>query len=381
MTGAHAPHELLAWIRLARSEGIGPRTFRRLIDRFGTAAAAVARLPEIARPGGRPITVLPPGDAEREIAAARRAGLAHLTWTHPHYPAPLKAIDDAPPLLLAKGRTEALAAPMIAIVGARNATVNGRKMARLLAAELAGVGLVVLSGMARGIDGAAHEGALSAGDAPGGGRTVAVLAGGTDVIYPPEHAALHARIAETGAVVSEMPPGTEPQAPLFPRRNRIISGASIGVIVVEATLRSGSLITARLAADQGRDVFAVPGSPLDPRAQGPNTLIRDGATLVQSSNDIIDQLHLIMVKAPENLPTALENKQHADNNRESEFADARREIESALGVAPAAVDELVRQCQVSAAVVATVLMELELAGRLERLPGNRVALIGMGCVS
>lgn len=372
MAAGRAHHELLAWIRLARSEGVGAKTFRHLLDRFTTASDAIVRLPEFVRPGGRPIRLLSLADAEREFALAQRAGLTYVTWAHPHFPEPLKAIEDAPPLLLVKGRTEVLSVPMIAIVGARNATVNGRKMARMLAADLAAAGLTVVSGLARGVDGAAHEGALSAPE----GRTVAVLAGGTDVIYPPEHAQLHARIAETGAVVSEMPPGTEPQAPFFPRRNRIISGASIGVVVVEATLKSGSLITARLAADQGRDVFAVPGSPLDPRAHGPNTLIRDGATLVQSVDDILEDLPFKRVRPSEISLGVKTSPQVPDNNKRNDTDDIRQQIEAALGAAPAAVDELVRQCQVSAAVVATVLMDLELAGRLERLPGNRVALVG-----
>lgn len=367
-----AHQELLAWIRLARSEGIGTKTFRQLLERFTTASEAVERLPEFVRASRRPLKLLSAAEAEREFESARRSGLTYVTWQHPHFPEPLKAIEDAPPLLVVKGRTDVLAEPMIGIVGARNATLNGRKMARILAADLAADGLVVLSGMARGVDGAAHEGALSAAN----GLTVAVLAGGADIIYPPEHAKLHARIAESGAVVSEMPPGTEPQAPLFPRRNRIISGASVGVVIVEATLRSGSLITARLAADQGRDVFAVPGSPLDPRAQGPNSLIRDGATLIQSKDDIIENLPLKRVPGVKK-STALESShQHIENNTEIRGDDIRLQIVRALGTAPAAVDELVRQCQVSAAVVATVLMELELAGRLERLPGNRVALVG-----
>jgi DNA processing protein len=367
-----AHSELLAWIRLARSEGIGTKTFRNILERAGSASQAVDHLPDFVRSGRRPIKLLPLGNAEREFESAVRAGLTYVTWQHPHFPEPLKAIEDAPPLLIVKGRTEVLSLPMIAIVGARNATVNGRKMARILAADLAAAGLVVLSGMARGVDGAAHEGALSAPE----GRTVAVLAGGTDVIYPPEHAKLHARIAETGAVIGEMPPGTEPQAALFPRRNRIISGASLGVVVVEATLKSGSLITARLAADQGRDVFAVPGSPLDPRAQGPNSLIRDGALLVQSSDDILDHLPVKRVGSSEISRPIRSSAQPIENITEKDTHSVRRQIESALGTAPAAVDELVRQCQVSAAVVASVLMELELAGRLERLPGNRVALVG-----
>ena len=374
MATDRAHQELLAWIRLARSEGVGTKTFRQLLERFPTASEAVDRLPEFVRTGGRPLRLLALGDAEREFEKAQRAGLTYVTWTHPNFPEPLKAIEDAPPLLVVKGQTEALSAPMIAIVGARNATVNGRKFARMLGADLAKAGLVVLSGMARGVDGAAHEGALTV----PGGRTVAVVAGGTDVIYPPEHDKLHARIAEAGAVVGEMPPGTEPQAPLFPRRNRIISGASVGVVVVEATLKSGSLITARLAADQGREVFAVPGSPLDPRAHGPNSLIRDGALLIQSADDILDNLPLKRVSPTQISKAGFHAGQPVEKSDEKDIHNVRRQIESALGAAPAAVDELVRQCQVSAAVVATVLMDLELAGRLERLPGNRVALLGTG---
>lgn len=370
MTAGLAHRELISWIRLARSGGVGTKTFRAVLKRFATASEAIEHLGDLGLRRG--ITPLPAAEAEREHAAAVRAGLRYVTWADKEYPAPLKAIEDAPPLLLVRGQVDVLGLPMVGVVGARNATVNGRKMARILARDLAAAGVCVISGLARGVDGAAHEGAL---EAPGG-KTVAVLAGGTDVIYPPEHEKLHARIAETGAVISEMPPGTEPQAALFPRRNRIISGASVGVVVVEATLRSGSLITARIAADQGRDVFAVPGSPLDPRAAGPNTLIRDGATLVQSVDDILSEIPVKSVSASEiylsnpNAPQDIETKAEIDQGT------LRSEIEQVLSTAPLAVDELVRQCQVSAAVVATVLMELEVAGRIERLPGNRVALIG-----
>ena len=267
--------------------------------------------------------------------------MSHLSWADPEYPSALAATEDAPPLLLIKGDPSVLTRPMVAVVGARNATVNGRKMARTLSHGLAEAGFVVISGMARGVDGAAHEGALS------GGSTVAVLAGGPDVIYPPEHKELYERIAQSGAVISEMPPGTEPQAALFLRRNRIISGASLGVVVVEATPRSGSLITARFAADQGRDVFAVPGSPLDPRAHGPNALIRDGATFIQSINDIINELPSIRYLSQNNPQERAENEQVIENYHESIPQSPRRAIEDALGASPAAVDELVRQCQVS----------------------------------
>ena len=244
--------ELIDWIRLASSPGIGAKSFRQLMHRFGAASEVIAHQADW---GGRLRgTEIPaPAVAEQEFAAATKLGLQYVRYTDPYYPQPLAALDDAPPLLTVKGRVETLSTPLVAIVGALNATVNGRKFAKVLAADLAKAGYGVISGMARGIDGAAHEGALTA------GTTVAVLAGGVDVIYPPEHRDLYDRIAEAGAVVSEMPPGTEPQAALFPRRNRIISGASRGVVVVEATPRSDSLITARFAAEQGRDVFAVPG--------------------------------------------------------------------------------------------------------------------------
>ena len=363
-----AHNELIDWIRLARSPGIGAKTFKQLLQRFGAAHEVIARQADwgIRKQGDIPS----PAIAEREFAAATKAGLRYLPFTDPRYPAPLAALDDPAPLLLVKGNLDALATPLIAVVGARNATVNGRKFAKVLGADLANAGYGVISGMARGIDGAAHEGALTT------GITVAVLAGGTDVIYPPEHRDLYQRIAEAGAVISEMPPGTEPQAALFPRRNRIISGAARGVVVVEATPRSGSLITARYAADQGRDVFAVPGSPLDPRAHGPNGLIRDGATLIQSAEDILCELPSLGVSARDFSSKLPKSNQPIEIAEEIIDLPLRLRIEAALGTTPAAVDEVMRQCQVSAAVLASVLLELELAGRLERLPGNRVALIG-----
>lgn len=354
--------ELIDWIRLARTSGIGAKTFRNLLNRFGATSEVIAR--------AGINDVVQPRIAEQEYAAATKAGLTYLPFVDINYPKPLAALDDSPALLLVKGKVQTLSQPLIAIVGARNATVNGRKFAKVLAADLAKAGLGVISGMARGIDGAAHEGALSA------GTTVAVLAGGTDVIYPPEHRDLYERIAAQGAVVSEMPPGTEPIASLFPRRNRIISGASVGVVVVEATPRSGSLITARFAAEQGRDVFAVPGSPLDPRAHGPNSLIREGATLIQSADDVINEIQSLIVKPDNFFARSPRPSQAIENESEIYPHDLPQKIIAALGATPAPVDELIRQCQVSPAVLATVLMELELAGRLERLPGNRVALVG-----
>ncbi|MHB1205000.1 MAG: DNA-processing protein DprA [Rhodospirillaceae bacterium] len=355
--------DLIDLIRLARTEGVGAKSIRNALDRFGAISEAIAQWHQWSR--GRSLFTIPA--AEAEFKAAAKLGFTYVSWDDPIYPAPLRAIEDAPPVLVVKGDASILAQPLVAVVGARNATLNGRKFAKLLSSDLTKGGYTVISGMARGIDGAAHEGALAA-----GGKTVAVLAGGTDVIYPPEHADLYERIAASGAVISEMPPGTGPQAALFPRRNRIISGASRGVIVVEATPKSGSLITARMAADQGREVFAVPGSPLDPRAQGPNGLIRDGATLIQSAGDVLAALPPV---SPDFLMPPTQNLQPIENTIKIPMSAVRREVEAALSSTPAPVDELVRQCQVSPAVLADILLELELAGRLERLPGNRVALV------
>jgi DNA processing protein len=359
---AHAA--LIDLIRLARTDGIGAKTLRTLLERFGHPSEVIAHQQTWNKRAAAITTI---AVAEKEFAGAAKRGFTYVCWGDTRYPEPLRAIEDAPPLLVVNGDAAVLATPMLAIVGARNATLNGRKFAKQLAVDLARAGFTIISGLARGIDAAAHDGALSA------GKTVAVLAGGTDVIYPPEHDGLYDMIAQGGAVISEMPPGTTPHAALFPRRNRIISGASRGVIVVEATPRSGSLITARLAAEQGRDVFAVPGSPLDPRAQGPNGLIRDGATLVQCADDVLSAIGPLTQNFSARAPAL---SQPIEIASESHISAVRREIEAALGATPAAVDELVRQCQVSPAVVATILLELELAGRLERLPGNRVALIG-----
>lgn len=360
----------LDWLRLIRSENVGPVTFFRLVERFGSAGAAIAALPDLARRGGarRPIVVCTKAQAERELDAHHRLGSQLVASVEPGYPPALAALDDAPPLLTVRGNLHLLTRSAIAMVGARNASIQGRNFARRIACDMASGGLLVVSGMARGIDTAAHEGALQ-------GGTVAVLAGGVDNIYPPENARLYEEIVASGAVVSEMPPGTVPQASHFPRRNRIISGISLGVVVVEATPKSGSLITARYALDQGREVFAVPGSPLDPRCQGPNGLIRDGATLTEGAADVFRVLGDLLrrplsegrrrdFQAP---PAALPG--------EAELAAARREMTAALGPVPVTVDEIIRQCQLSPSVVSLVLLELELAGRLERHPGNRVSLL------
>ncbi|MFD2233712.1 DNA-processing protein DprA [Phaeospirillum tilakii] len=362
--------ERLDWLRLIRSENVGPRTFFRLLTRFGSAAAALDALPALARQGGlrRAIRLCPKAEAAAEIAALERTGARLIAAIEPAYPRPLAAIEDAPPLLAVIGAVSLLERPAVALVGARNASLNGRNFARRLAADLGRAGLVVTSGLARGIDTAAHEGALGTG-------TVAVMAGGADVVYPPENRDLWQRIAEAGAVVSEMPPGTEPQARHFPRRNRIISGLSLGVVVVEANTRSGSLITARLAADQGREVFAVPGSPLDPRAAGPNDLLRQGATLTASADDVLAVLSDRLRRPLAEPARAGFTPAAGPPPDEAELAAARAAILALIGPVPVMVDEILRQCQFSPSVVSWVLLELELAGRLDRQPGNRVALL------
>ena len=359
--------ERLDRIRLARTPNIGPITFRQLIARFGNAGDAIEALPTLIRRAGGRRRSEPPSQAAagEEAERVRQLGGTVLVFGEAPYPTPLANIDDAPPVLAVLGDPSLLQRPTVALVGARNASTNGRRMANDLASHLGTAGYVVVSGLARGIDAAAHGGALATG-------TAAVMAGGIDVVYPPEHRDLAGRIAETGAVVSEMPPGTEPQARHFPRRNRIISGLSLGVVVVEAARRSGSLITARLALEQGREVLAVPGSPLDPRAQGCNDLIKKGAVLVQDAGDIVAELESRSAVAE--LPRDL-LAETATPPADGDLDQARAVILAQLSPTPTPVDELIRHCQLSASVARTALLELELAGRVERQPGNRVALI------
>jgi len=362
--------ERLDWLRLSRSENVGPITFFALLERCGSATRAIERLPELARRGGRgrAIRIETRSAAERELAAIDRIGARLIARDEPAYPRALAAIADAPPLLIVRGNAELLAGAAIAIVGARNASANGMRMAASLATALGKADLVVVSGLARGIDGAAHKGAIDSG-------TVAVVAGGADVIYPPEHAALTEEIAARGAIVSEMPPGTEPQARHFPRRNRIISGMSRGVIIVEAAPQSGSLITARLALEQGREVFAVPGSPLDPRARGPNDLIRQGATLTESAADVLDVFaRSRSIGARGTGPDGGLRETPTTQPDDAEVARARPIILALLGASPVAVDELIRLSRLTPALTVTILLELELAGRLERHPGGKVSL-------
>ena len=357
------------WLRLIRSENVGPITFFHLLRYYGSAGAALDALPELARRGGkRAIKVCPKAVAEREIAAIEQAGATLVAHGEPDYPKTLAAIDDPPPLIALKGNVHLLAKPMLAVVGARNASGNGKRLAAKLADELGRAGLVVVSGLARGIDASAHKAALA-------GGTVGVVAGGIDVSYPKENAPLQEEIAERGVLLAESPIGVEPMARHFPRRNRLISGLSLGVVIVEAAPRSGSLITARMALEQGREVFAVPGSPLDPRARGANNLIRQGATLTESAKDIIDVLAEQMrtpLKEPEE-PRFREEPPSLPG--EEAMQQGRQKIVQSLSPSPIPVDELIRECQVSAALVAVVLLELELAGRIERHPGGQVSLM------
>ncbi|MFG1290667.1 DNA-processing protein DprA [Xanthobacter versatilis] len=365
------PGELLStaqrldWLRLIRTENVGPRTFRALINQFGGAAAALEALPTLARRGGR---LLPPripdlAEAEAEMAALARLGARLVATGEADYPVALRQLDDAPPLICVKGRGEVLQRPMVAIVGARNASAAGRSFAARLARDLAGAGWVVVSGLARGIDAAAHEASLD-------GGTVGVFAGGLARPYPPEHLGLIEKVAATGAIVSEMPLNWEPRARDFPRRNRLVSGMALGVVVVEAAERSGSLITARLAGEQGREVFAVPGSPLDPRAGGTNRLLKQGATLVTEAADVIS---VLTPMAGRQGPDAIEAESPIMEPA-MPGEDARARVVGLLGPVPTLIDDLVRLSGCSVAEVQIVLLELDLAGRLDRPGTGRVAL-------
>jgi DNA processing protein len=344
----------------------GPRTFRSLLHHYGSARAALAALPDLARRGGaaRGPRLCAREDAERELAASHELGVAFVALDEPDYPTRLREIDDAPPLLAVRGECAALARPMLAIVGARNASAAGQKFAERLARDLGEAGFVIASGLARGIDASAHRASLATG-------TVAALAGGHARVYPPEHVALLEALLAHGAAVSEMPLDWEPRARDFPRRNRIISGLALGVIVVEAATRSGSLITARLAAEQGREVFAAPGSPLDPRAEGSNGLLKQGATLVTTASDVIDIVEPILGRRQ----PAAHVAEAAAPPPAAEPDDAERSrILALLGPSAVAIDDLIRLSGASPAIVRTTLLELDVAGRLDRRQGL-VALV------
>jgi DNA processing protein len=363
--------ERLACLRLIRSDNVGPVTFRELINLYGGAAAALEALPELVRRGGgRELRICPRARAEAELEAADRVGATPLFTIEPGYPKALAAVDVPPPLIYIRGRSELLNQPALAIVGSRQASAAGHKLAHTFAAAIGSAGFVIVSGLARGIDGAAHQAALATG-------TVAVLAGGIDNVYPPEHADLMARIGETGCLVSEQPPGFQPRGADFPRRNRIISGMSLGVLVIEAARRSGTLVTARLAAEQGREVFAVPGHPLDPRAEGTNGLLKGGATLVTEPADVLDALAPLVGgrlrwfedkgevtdQAPRHLPPPLIS------------GDDRDRVLGVLGPAPIDIDQVARATGLSVRSVQILLIELDLTGRIERHGGQLVSRI------
>jgi DNA processing protein len=335
-------------------------TYRQLIARFGSAQAALDAIPDLARRGGGKAPAISSAQAARaEMEKVEKLDARYLVLGQGLYPSLLSELDDAPPLLIAKGDIRLLDRPTVAIVGARNASAAACRFARSLAHDLGSNGLVVVSGLARGIDSAAHDGALETG-------TVGVIAGGVDVFYPPENEPRQRKLFERGLVLAEMPPGTEPRARHFPYRNRIIAGVSAGTIVVEAAPRSGSLITARLAAEAGREVMAIPGSPLDPRAQGCNQLIRDGATLVQNAADVMEA---IQPSRPRVASPNFDYEPQLENDDEAMDA-----VEALLGPAPVPVDEIIRLSGASSGAVQMALLELDLAGRLERHAGNRVSL-------
>jgi DNA processing protein len=364
----------LACLRLIRSDNVGPVTFRELINHFGGAEPALAALPELSRRGGRQaIRICPTAEAEAELEAADRIGAHPLFTIEPGYPPALAAVDAPPPLLYVKGDTAHLTRPVVAIVGARNASAAGQKLARMFAARIGGAGFVIASGLARGIDRAAHEAALDHG-------TIAVLAGGLDNVYPPEHAELQAHIGERGCLISENAPGFVPRAQDFPRRNRIISGVALGVLIVEAARRSGTLITARTAAEQGREVFAVPGHPLDPRAEGTNRLLKTGATIATEPEDVISTLLPMLAEAPAGKAGLVEKPAMAGNQGAAAAAmpevgaQDRARLLSALGPAPIDIDELARATGLPARGLQIALIELALAGRIERHGHQLVSL-------
>ena len=408
----------LDWLCLIRSENIGPRTFRTLINRFGGAGRALEALPDLARQGGRTIRIADRSLCERELEALGRMGGALVCLGEAGYPVALQGVDMPPPVLSIITRNDVLTKPGVAIVGSRNASAAGLTFAERVAQDLGGAGMAVVSGLARGIDARAHRASLKTG-------TVAVVAGGLDKIYPSEHASLFAEIAEQGAVVSEMPLGWEPRGRDFPRRNRIVSGISLATIVIEAARRSGSLITARFAAEQNREVFAVPGSPLDPRAEGTNDLLRNGATLCTSAQDVMDALQPILrdgIPTPGNLfdsgaagpaaeplwdeldlfgesPPTTQAGHELDEDgswplagslRASGVApaanaaqspeDVASSIRQMLGPAPVNVDDLARLAGASMNLVRSVLLDLELEGKLDRHGGNLVSLTSAGDV-
>jgi len=367
-------NEAFARIRLLRSPNIGPVSYRQLLARFGDAGAALDALPDLASRGKGPYRPANAESIEREVAALRKAGARYLFHDQPDYPALLAELDSAPPIVTCRGRLALASEPCVALVGARNASAAAVKLARDFGAALAEAGFTVVSGLARGIDGAAHEGALG----HHARATIGVIASGIDIAYPPQHTALQERIAQEALLIAEQPPGTEPRGRHFPSRNRIIAGLALGTLVIEAAPQSGSLITARLAGEAGREVMAIPGSPLDARALGCNQLIREGAVLVQTPEEVVELLQSF-TGAPRSRYRVSEGAGDFDY---AELAEAEWDVDDTeaiaalLSNAPIAVDELIRQSGASAASVHMALLELELAGELERHEGGLVRRAG-----
>ncbi len=360
----------IAWLRLIRSDNVGPSTFRDLINHFGSAETALAMLPELSARGGAPrsIRIATEAEAHRELEAAQRFGARFVGIGEPEYPQALRQIDGAPPLLAVKGDLSAASRPAVGIVGSRNASISGAKFAAMIARDCGRAGYTVVSGLARGIDTAAHRASLATG-------TIAALAGGLDRPYPPENVGLLEEIWNgNGLAVSEMPFGWEPRARDFPRRNRLISGISLGLVVVEAALRSGSLISARLAGEFGRLVFAVPGSPLDPRCQGTNGLLKDGAMIVTAPEDVVEALAPLSGPDLFSLPVAEEPKHESNTLSHPPGENDRTLIIDALGPTPVEVDDIIRHTGLSASAVYLVLLELDMAGRLHRHAGGLVSI-------
>lgn len=361
------PRQRVDWLRLIRTENVGPQTFRQLINRFGSADAALGALPDlVTRNGALPPSIPTAPEAEGEIARAEKLGARFVAISEPDYPPHLRHIHGPPPLIAVMGGDIVASEKTVGIVGARNASAAGRRMAQVLARELGEAGYVVVSGLARGIDAAAHEAALH-------GGTIAVMAGGLDRLYPDDNKPLaQAILDQGGALVSEMPFGWEARARDFPRRNRLVAGLSLGVVIVEAAKRSGSLITARLALEQNREVFAVPGSPLDPRAEGGNALIRQGATLVTCAADIIDDLMRAQPLQSDLFET--DEQDQPLSALPDPTGDERTLLLDALSPTPVAIDTLVQMTGLNAGTVQILLLELDLAGRIERSGGQLVAL-------
>lgn len=365
--------ERLDWLQLIRTDSIGPIMFHRLVQKYKTVHAALQAVPHISK--NKPVQLYPRALAEKEYEDTLAKGGRMIAACEPDYPLALAATEDAPPILTVFGDAAILNKPALAIVGSRNCSLNGRKFAERLARDLGDAGYIVVSGLARGIDTAAHNGGLNTG-------TIAAVAGGADVIYPPENTDLHKMIAAKGAVVSEVMLGMQPLARHFPKRNRIITGLSLGVVVVEASLKSGSLISARTAAEQGRDVFAVPGFPADPRAQGPNALLKDGAILIQDAQDVLT--HVQSFAARKITPYNFQNSTAGGLFESSDVFDIEEQIDNStvtdrildcLSHTAVTVDEIIRACQLTSATVQVSLLELELSGMVQRHPGNRVSLV------